>query len=362
MGFTKITQKELNSRGATTLPNQPTMSATALKEEFDAPAKQIIAPKFNKLIDDLGEENASSNVGGVAPTGQEGSSMQEIFNSICRYVSDDDIADMFKDAPTIPPFATGTDAEIAEVINAYYDGTLTLSDIRSAWSIGDTRDIEVQANGGSSGIESHRTQTVTIQILDFDHDVLTTPVSGKLRALLTVDLKNCLRDATVAEGDGIDNTENGHMNQSNTNTPGWSSCERRTWCNSAAGINFHEALPTYIKTLLKPVDKLTSAGDESTTIVTTSDKVFLLSEVEVTGTQIKSAEGEGTQYALYAASTSNRTKLPKWNNFAPGASSFWWLRSPDINNDIYYCSIDNYGAPDHSIASDEYGIAPAFCM
>ena len=358
MGFTKITQKELNSRGATTLPNQPTISATALKEEFDAPAKQIIAPKFNKLIDDLGLETASSNVGGVAPTGQEGSSMQAIFNSICHYVSDDDIADMFKTAPTIPPFATGTDAEITEVINAYYDGTLTLSDIRSAWSVGDTRDINITASGGTYGTEVHRAQTVTIQILDFDHDALTTPVSGKQRALLTVDLKNCLRDATVTEGSGMDNTENGFMNLTSSNTTGWKDSVRRTWVNNG----FYNSLPEYIQNLVKAVDKTTSAGNQSTTIVTTSDKVFLLSEVEVAGEQIRSAEGEGTQYALYSVSTSKRTKKPKWNNFSTGPSSFWWLRSPDVNNSTYFCSIDNNDAPDHSIANDDYGIAPAFCL
>ena len=63
MGFTKITNTELNSRGATTLPNQPTISATALKQEFDAPAKNVVAPKVNNLIDELEASTSATSLG-----------------------------------------------------------------------------------------------------------------------------------------------------------------------------------------------------------------------------------------------------------------------------------------------------------
>lgn len=80
--FTKITNAELNSRGATTLANQPTISPQALKEEFDAPAKNIIAPHFNALIDELGDSAAASSIGASAPEGQIGNTVQEVLNSI----------------------------------------------------------------------------------------------------------------------------------------------------------------------------------------------------------------------------------------------------------------------------------------
>lgn len=76
MAFKKITNSELSSRGATTLPDQPTISATALKEEFDAPAKEIVAPKFNGLIDDLGATSAAANIGAIAPSGSTVSTVQ----------------------------------------------------------------------------------------------------------------------------------------------------------------------------------------------------------------------------------------------------------------------------------------------
>lgn len=82
MALKKITTSELDSRGATTLPDQPQISATALKEEFDAPAKQVVAPKFNMLVDDLVASTGASNIGAVAPTGRTGENVQDLINNI----------------------------------------------------------------------------------------------------------------------------------------------------------------------------------------------------------------------------------------------------------------------------------------
>ena len=84
MAFTKITNAELNSRGATTLPNQPAISPQALKEEFDAPAKEVVAPKFNNLIDELEATSAAASIGASAPTGQTGSTIQDVLNSLAE--------------------------------------------------------------------------------------------------------------------------------------------------------------------------------------------------------------------------------------------------------------------------------------
>lgn len=82
MGFTRISNAEINSRGATTLPNQPQISAAALKEEFDAPAKKIVAPKVNNLMDELEASTSAGYIGAVAPTGRTGSTVQGVINSV----------------------------------------------------------------------------------------------------------------------------------------------------------------------------------------------------------------------------------------------------------------------------------------
>ena len=87
MAFTKITQQELNSRGATTLPNQPTIPAQQLKQEFDAPAKEIVAPAVNNLIDELEATSAAASIGAVAPTGRSGSTVKEVLDDISEDLS-----------------------------------------------------------------------------------------------------------------------------------------------------------------------------------------------------------------------------------------------------------------------------------
>ena len=82
MSFTTITQAQLNSRGATTLPNQPTISATALKQEFDAPAKNIVAPAVNNLIAELEATTSAASLGATAPSGRTGITVQGVLNSL----------------------------------------------------------------------------------------------------------------------------------------------------------------------------------------------------------------------------------------------------------------------------------------
>lgn len=258
--------------------------------------------------------------------------------------------------PALVSWTTGTNDEITAMVNAYYNGILSLDEIKSVWHLGDTRSVDLSAMEATGVGESHRTQTVEFEILDFDHDTLTTPVGSITKALITVDMKNCLRDATVSDIDGQNNTENGYINSTDTNVGGWTSCARRTWCNNV----FYNALPSYFKGLVKPVDKLTSAGNKSSTINTDSDYCFLLSEIEIFGSISQSNAGEGSQYAWFANATTNRYKLPKWNSDA--VSDRWWERSPNGAFSNFFCMVNYDGNASGEKASNARGIAPACCI
>ena len=261
-----------------------------------------------------------------------------------------------------------SDAQVIAMIEGYYSGNLSLSDIQSVWSVGQEREISLSAMTGGditntevSGVtntltaEAHRAQTVKMVILDFDHDELTTAQGGKTKALVTLGQKDCLRDATVTDEQGSSNTENGKMNNSNTNLGGWKGCPRRTWCNNG----YYNALPSYLKTLVKQVNKLSSEGNKSTNIITTQDKCWLASEIEIFGTKTFSANGEGTQY-LYYTTASNRYKLPKLSSSS--VSDSWWERSPRASGATNFCNVSNNGNADGHVASIAYGIAPSYCL
>ena len=131
---------------------------------------------------------------------------------------------------------------------------------------------------------------IKVCIIGMCHDTLTTAYdNGGTKAGLTLGMVDSL--GTTYK-----------MNSSATNVGGWNGCDFRTTLNST----IFETLPQAVKDVIPYVDKLTSEGNKSATIITSSDKLFLLSLVEVLGTinRTSSAQasfaGEGTQYAFYA--------------------------------------------------------------
>ena len=161
----------------------------------------------------------------------------------------------------IVTFADGTDEEIVAMIEAHYADKINLSDY---WAVGDKRTVTLSAMSATYVGESHSSQDVQLTIIDFDHDDLVTPINGKTKAAISVQLKNCL------------NTK-GYMNSSNTNVGGWEESTRRKWCNDI----FYNAIPSILRNGIKQVIKKNYKVYNSNNITTTSDYCFLLSETEI---------------------------------------------------------------------------------
>lgn len=185
-------------------------------------------------------------------------------------------------------WSSGTDKQIAAMVQGYYDGDVTLDQIQSVWKVGDVRNVSLSAMAATGVGESHRAQTVQLAIADFNHDDLTTAIGDKTKALLTWTQKDCLRAANVSDTGGSTNGEHGHMNSSNTNANGWRGCARRTWCNNV----YLKALPANLQALIKPVNKKSGTGGGSSSgTETTSDSIFLGSEIEIFGSTPSSVDG-----------------------------------------------------------------------
>lgn len=143
------------------------------------------------------------------------------------------------------------------------------------------------------------------------------------------------------------------MNSSATNSGGWSSCAMRT--TQLSGIL--ALMPSEVQAAIKEVNKKTSAGSQSSTIKTTTDKLFLLSEVEVFGSVSGSKSGEGSQYDYYKEGNS-KIKYYILN----GSAVAWWLRSPSSNYSTMFCMVQTNGGRASSTASGTNGAAFAFCF
>ena len=258
----------------------------------------------------------------------------------------------FEVGKILVPFSTATTKELATMINAYYDGAITLEQIKSVWSIGDTRTVHMSAMSAVGVSESHRAQSVEMSILDFNHDILTTPINGKTKALISLNQKNVLRDANVSDHDGRNNTEIGYINPTDTNDGGWRGCTRRAWCNSI----YYPAIENGIRKLVKKVDKESTIGNESSTIEITSDYVWLLSEYELWGSTQRGITREGSFYPYF--NTYGRNKLPTWDSSRP--TSTYWLRSPAVAN--LFCIMNGTGTAGRYYPSNTNGIACNYCL
>ena len=141
------------------------------------------------------------------------------------------------------------------------------------------------------------------------------------------------------------------MNSSNTNAGGWTSCAMRSTHLPA----ILALMPSEVQSAIREVNKLTSAGSQSSTINTTADKLFLLSEIEIFGSTSYSKSGEGTQYAYYKAGNS------KIKNRSGSANS-WWERSPYGSGSTYFCRVYSSGNATYDGASYGRGVAFGFCF
>lgn len=255
----------------------------------------------------------------------------------------------------IVAFATGTDAEIAKMIQAHYNDKINISDY---WAVGDTRSVSLSAMSATGVGESHRAQTVQFVIGDFEHDDLTTAINGHTKAAITLLQKDCLMDATSASNvnNGSSDTEKGYMNSTNTNVGGWKNCARRAWCNNV----FFAALPSAWQSMVKTVNKKSSVGNKSSTIETVQDKIFLAAEIEILGSTTYSFTGEGAQYQYYKNATANRYKMPKWD--LSSVSNIYWERSPRSFNASSFCYVGTSGIVNYDNANNAYGVAPCLCI
>ena len=141
------------------------------------------------------------------------------------------------------------------------------------------------------------------------------------------------------------------MNNNSFNSGGWTSCAMRSTHLPA----ILALMPTEVQNGIREVNKLTSAGDQSSTINTTADKLFLLSEIEIFGSVRYSKSGEGTQYDYYKAGNS---KVKKYN----GSAADWFDRSPYASSSNHFCSVGGVGNANYEFASNSRGVAFGFCF
>ena len=241
----------------------------------------------------------------------------------------------------IVSWANGTDAQIVTMVEAASAGKIALSDY---WSVGDERTVALSSMAATGVGESHAAQNVTMILMNAGGKTLSNGDACQF----IVGQKQLLNYAASS-------LEDGYMNSSNTNTGGWSSSARRTWCNNI----YYNAIPSTLQPIFKQFTNTTGVGGGATSgLQTTTDYFALPAEKEIFGTNTYSQSDEAaalTQFTYYATS-SNRIKY-----YSSGGGHPWWERSPYSGSNVF-CIVNSDGSAGYTSASNTYGFAPFGCI
>ena len=198
--------------------------------------------------------------------------------------------------------------------------------IVDSWQIGDTKD-EVVAG-----------ETLTFAIVGKDHDDKS---DGTGKAKLTFGMTQLMNNTR-------------QMNGSNTNAGSFAGSALYAYLRDT----ILPGMPEELRAAIKPVNKPTSSGSQSSAIRNDSMSLWLFSEVEIFGTTNYSFGGEGFQYPYFATAANRIKRL--FNGM--GEVSIWWERSPYSDSSSSFCYVTASGAASYYGASRSRGVCFGFCI
>ena len=226
-----------------------------------------------------------------------------------------------------------TTPTLAEATWAQIEAASLSGNAEEYWAVGDEKTITLTTG-----------EEVTLVILGFNHDDLA---DGSGKAGITFGMKNLL--ATIYR-----------MNASNTNIGGWNRSEMRT----STMATLLSQIPSDLQSVIKQVNKKATAGNESTSITTSADKLWLLAEVEVDGTTSAGYADEGEQYEYWKTvkdGTVNADRIKYLSN-GSGSAEDWWLRSPHVRNSTGFRGLVSTGYFNTDNATNDRGVSFGFCV
>ena len=210
--------------------------------------------------------------------------------------------------------------------------------VPESWNVGDKKAMTIGK------------YTYDIAIIGKNHDVYS---DGSGKAPLTLQLFQLY---------GTD----AQMNETQDNTTGWSGSKMR----NTTMEEIRSVMPDEVKNAIKAVDKVSLNGSKNA-LETTSDKLFLLSEKEVNGSEYYSGGYvEGARYAYYAdqkwdsnGNLSSQIMKPSPNKDNKWTVS-WYLRTPknDKVDNTRFIAINGSGFMTHITAEIKSGLVFGFCF
>lgn len=223
---------------------------------------------------------------------------------------------------------------IASDIAAYQGGTMTEEDFTAKYPVGGRMIIPINLADGATYAD--------VEIIAHNHDNLADDSGKAALTFFCVDLPQVMH----------------RMNEASTNEGGYEASEMREFING----ELLAALPENLKTIIKPVYKISDGGSTNKTLITTTDSCWLASYDEVGLTAgNNNLSGQGELYSSIFSSNRDTRKKYITDDTATGG---WWLRSSyySTNSNSMFWRVTNSGGSYSDIAFNAFYVAFGFCI
>lgn len=261
-------------------------------------------------------------------------------------------------------FADGTDAEIADMLEAYYNDEYTWEEL--GWAVGDTRVIHLDVFNAPSPNSSSTwlAQDITVVIVDHDHTTLETPINGHTKACITVQTKEVLSGTSTGSAGTI------YVDGSSSIDTSFKKWGYPLYMRTYLNDKVWGAFQTDFKALIKPSTHYRHTTYDGTASEQVTDNLFLPSYPEIYGTKsnssyVATSPTEGTQFDYYKTSA-NRVKYTNNNGVASTTLSEWWTGSASYDYQssygYYWCFVYTDGSAVGNYGGKALTLAPAFAM
>ena len=144
------------------------------------------------------------------------------------------------------------------------------------------------------------------------------------------------------------------------NTGGWPASEMYTFVNT----DLYNSLPYILRNAIVDTITISGYGKNDTENFTSTDKLYLLSKIEVWGET--ASAGDTAKDLTRQLDYYKNLGVTDSNNYSEaikkkdGYSSLWWLRTASSNDDLTFAIVNLLGKQSGMFANNGCGVSPAF--
>lgn len=216
----------------------------------------------------------------------------------------------------------------------------------SAYNVGDTKTVEIDMdNDGTKESYTLRLANKTIT------SNCTSDNYSQTACGFVVEFTDALKRGRISPYTNASSNGDG-------NKGGWEYSEIRSYANN----ELLSKLPFDLKSSISDTRVISGHGSTDSSNFTTTDKLYLLSSVEVWGSTYYDSVSTSQTRQLDYYNNNNVTQsntggaIKNYNN----SGSSWWLRTPRSNGKANYVYVSGDGSTNAYLSSGDNGIAPAF--